>query len=32
MSDGMTRNYVRALVVWAVTLAGLYVFQWWFTR
>lgn len=28
----MGRTYVRVTVVWIVTLAGLYFFQWYFTR
>jgi hypothetical protein len=28
----MSRTYVRVVIVWVVTLAGLYAFQWYFTR
>jgi hypothetical protein len=26
------RSYVRVVVVWVVTLAALFTFQWWYTR
>lgn len=32
MSDRMSRAYARVLVIWALTLAALYLFQWYFTR
>lgn len=28
----MGRTYIRVVVVWVITLAGLYAFQWYFTR
>lgn len=28
----MQRTYVRVVVVWVVTLAALYAFQWYYTR
>jgi hypothetical protein len=28
----MQRTYVRVVIVWVVTLAALYAFQWYFTR
>jgi hypothetical protein len=28
----MTRSYVRVLIVWVVTLSGLYLAQWYFTK
>ena len=28
----MQRTYVRVVIVWIVTLAALYAFQWYFTR
>lgn len=27
----VTRSYVRVLVIWVLTLAGLYAFQWYFS-
>lgn len=30
MTD-VTRSYVRVLVIWVLTLAGLYAFQWYFS-
>ena len=28
----MQRTYVRVVVVWVLTLAALFTFQWWYTR
>ena len=28
----MQRTYVKVVIVWVVTLAALYVFQWYYTR
>ena len=28
----MERTYVRVVIVWVVTLAALYAFQWYYTR
>jgi len=28
----MQRTYVRVVIVWVVTLAALYTFQWYYTR
>jgi hypothetical protein len=28
----MRRSYVRVVLVWVVTLAALFTFQWWYTR
>jgi hypothetical protein len=28
----MQRTYVRVVIVWVVTLAALYAFQWYYTR
>lgn len=30
-SSGMQRSYIKVLIVWAVTLAGLYAFQQYFS-
>ena len=31
LSSGMQRSYIKVLIVWAVTLAGLYAFQQYFS-
>lgn len=28
----MQRSYARVVIVWVVTLAALFTFQWWYTR
>jgi hypothetical protein len=30
--SGIRRTYVRVVVVWVLTLAALFTFQWWYTR
>jgi hypothetical protein len=31
VEDHMRRSYIRVLIVWGLTLAGLYAFQAWFS-
>jgi hypothetical protein len=30
--NAIQRSYVRVVIVWVVTLAALFTFQWWYTR